>query len=197
MARTKAKPPHQDDAPPSPNIHLRAQVSDRPIEPHEQRFHIFLVDTGWNAPVSKAVRHQLPLIYEYQKQDALYILTHEQSVAALKNAPYLIGKDPTILVYDLYAHDESAAGKFRGFRLNLGVMRNPEQALARLQEFVRFVHEHRSAVCLEKEVRREMHREGIDGMIKILGENLETGIELALIWGGGGGGGGADHAAWR
>ena len=57
-------------------------------------------------------------------------------------------------------------------------MRNPEQALARLQEFVRFVQEHRAAVCLEHEVRRQMHREGLDGMIKILGEGLETGVEF-------------------
>ena len=28
---------------------------------------------------------------------------------------------------------------YRGFRLNLGLIKNPEQALARLQEFLRFV----------------------------------------------------------
>ena len=182
MARAKPKQPAETATPSEETsaqpIDLRARVGGRPIEPHEQRFHIFLVDTGWNAPVSKAVRNQLPLIHEYQSQDALYILTHQQSVAALKTAPYLIGKDPTLLVYDLYARDDSAAGRFRGFRLNLGVMRNPEQALARLQEFVRFVQEHRAAVCLEHEVRRQMHREGLDGMIKILGEGLETGVEF-------------------
>ena len=175
MARPKAK--NHDETPPPP-ITLRSKAAEKPIEPQEQRFHIFLVDTGWNAPVSRDVRRQLPLIHEYQSQDVLYILTHQQSVAALKHSPSLIGKDPTLLVYDLFARDESAVGNYRGFRLNLGVMRNPEQALSRLQEFVRFVHEHRAADRLEHEVRREMHREGLNGMLKILGESLETGIEL-------------------
>ncbi len=164
--------------PPGRPINLRAQVSDAPIDPCDPRFHIFLLDTGWNAPVSKAVRRQLPLIHQYQDQDVLYILSHEQSVEALKNAPYLIGKDPTILVYDCFARDPEHHGNYRGFRLNLGLMRNPEQALARLQEFVRFVHEHRSARFLQRAVRREMHREGVEGAIKILGESLETGIEF-------------------
>lgn len=162
----------------SERITLRSKTTSQPMAAHEARFHIFLVDTGWNAPVSKAVRHQLPLIYQYQRQDTLYILSHEQSVQALKNAPYLIGKDPTILVYDRFSPHGAKDGNYRGFRLNLGLMRNPEQALARLQEFVRFCAEHRMAVCLEADVRREMHREGIDGAMKILGESLETGLEL-------------------
>ena len=58
------------------------------------------------------------------------------------------------------------------------MIKSPEQALSRLQEFVRFVAEHRAAACLDEEVRRQMHREGVEGLVKILGEGLETGIEL-------------------
>ncbi len=191
MAKAHRSKPAAPAPPPEPNpepavaaaepdkpLTLRARSVESPIDPCEPRFHIFLLDTGWNSPVSKAVRHQLPLIHQYQNQDVLYILTHEQSIEALKNAPYLIGKDPTILVYDRFTRDATQHGDYRGFRLNLGLMRNPEQALARLQEFVRFVHEHRAAHCLQGEVRREMHREGIEGVIKILGESLETSIEF-------------------
>jgi len=42
--------------------------------------------------------------------------------------------------------------------------------LSRLQEFLRFLISHRSAVALDTEVRRELHREGARGMIKILRE---------------------------
>ena len=39
--------------PPGRPINLRRQVSEAPIDPCDPRFHIFLLDTGWNAPVSK------------------------------------------------------------------------------------------------------------------------------------------------
>jgi hypothetical protein len=143
-----------------------------------KRFDIFLIDTGWNVPVSKAVRSHLPLMYEYHKQDSLYLLTAEQSIEIVKREPRLIGRDPSIVVYDLYTPEERKAGNFRGFRLHLGRFRHPEQALARLHEFVRFVHMHRTADALHLEVRREMHREGIAGMVKVLREASEASIEL-------------------
>jgi hypothetical protein len=167
---------HAEDQP--EGLNLRSRPLDRPPGPGEKRFHVFLIDTGWNGPVSKAVRQHLPLIYQFQSQDSLYLLSHEQSVEILKRAPELIGHDPTILVYDLYGSGRKESRNYRGFRLNLGLMRNPEQALARLQEFVRFALSHRSAECLDREVRREMHREGVDGVVKILREGLEASIEM-------------------
>ena len=94
-----------------------------------KRFDIFLIDTGWNEPVSKVVRSHLPLVYEYQRQDSLFLLTPEQSVEVLRREPRLIGRDPTIVVYDLYAPADRKVGRYRGFRLNLGRFRRPEQAL--------------------------------------------------------------------
>ena len=83
-------------------------------------------------------------------------------------------------MYDLFAArgTDSADRAYRGFRLSLGLMRHPEQALARLNEFVRFIVEHRTAEHLGHEVRREMHREGFQGMVKIIREGLEAGCEL-------------------
>ena len=72
-----------------------------PITPDSPRFHIFLIDTGWNGPVSKVLRNQLPLFHQYHPQDPLYILTPEQSIKILKNAPEHIGLDPILVVYDL------------------------------------------------------------------------------------------------
>ncbi len=86
-----------------------------------------------------------------------------------------------MIVYDHYPPPTGKKrGKYKGFRLNLGLMKNPHQALARLQDFVRFVMIHRKSRCLEQEVVKELHREGIDGMITILREVSEASIEL--IW---------------
>ena len=72
-----------------------------------KRFDIFLIDTGWNQPVSKLVRSHLPTLHQYQKQDSLYILTTEQSVEILRREPALIGRDPTLLLYDLHAAERA------------------------------------------------------------------------------------------
>jgi hypothetical protein len=164
--------PNTSSAGPKEPLDLRTEQPSGPVDPGQKRFDIFLIDTGWNRPISEMVRAHLPLLYEYQKQDSLYLLTHRQSVEVLKHDSDLIGHDPTIVFYDRYG-----AGNYRGFRLNLGLMRNAEQALARLQEFIRFVAANRAAADLQREVRRELHREGVDGIIKLL---RETGTELLL-----------------
>jgi hypothetical protein len=160
--RTAAEPPIDLD--------LRTRHTDGPPAKNEKRFNVFLIDTGWNAPISKAVRTHLRMVFEYHPHDSLYELTPQQSVEVLKRDPTLIGCDPTIIVYDLYASSLPNACKYRGFRLNLGLLRNPEQALARLQEFNRFVSLNRCDEHLERCVRKELHREGIEGIVKLLRE---------------------------
>src|ERR1700722_10159857 len=113
---------HSDDST-SVDLDLRTSRVTGPLTPEMKRFDIFLVDTGWNRPISEMVRSHLPLIYEYQKQDSLYLLTHRQSVEVLKHDTDLIGHDPTIIFYDRYG-----TGNYCGFRLNLGLLRNAEQA---------------------------------------------------------------------
>ena len=159
-------------SPPPTKLDLKARRASEPLTPDMKRFDIFLIDTGWNRPISEMVRSHLPLIYEYQKQDTLYLLTHRQSVEVLKHDPDLIGRDPTIIFYDC-----CGSGNYCGFRLNLGLLKNAEQALARLQQFIRFVAANRTAAHLDREVRRELHREGLDGMIKLM---RETTTELLL-----------------
>jgi hypothetical protein len=161
-------------------LHLRTGDTLGPPTPDMKRFNIFLVDTGWNAHVSKVVCAHLRSLFDtggYHEHDSLYILTPAQSAEILKRDPVLIGCDPTIIVYDLYGCNRSKPGGYRGFRLNLGLIRHPEQAMARLQEFVRFVAMHRCAERLDREVRRELHREGIEGIVKIL---RETSVEMLI-----------------
>ena len=82
--------------------------------------------------------------------------------------PHLIGHDPIILVYDLRAPDNRKSRGYHGFRLNLGLIKHPEQALMRLQEFLRFIAINRNVIRLDRSIQRELYREGLDGMIKII-----------------------------
>jgi hypothetical protein len=153
-------------------LDLRSRDADNLLNGDAQRFNFFLIDTGWNEAISKLVHKHFPrLLHHHNPKDLLFILTPEQSVEVLRNAPYEIGHDPIILVYDLYAPDRSKVQTYKGFRLALGVIRHPEQAMARLQEFFRFIVVHRQSTTLDREIRRELHREGIGGMIKILRES--------------------------
>jgi hypothetical protein len=161
-------------AAPRPHLRLHASESPASLDRKAKRFDVFLIDTGWNRQVSRVVHKHLPVFFDERNPDQLFILSPDQSSTILRLAPELIGHDPTILVYDQYvppAHRGRYKDKiYRGFRLNLGVIKRPEQALARLQDFVRFMLTHRQADHLHRAVTRELHREGFDGMVKILRE---------------------------
>ena len=158
-----------------PCLDLRYKSSDDPHDPNAKRFDFFLVDTGWNKAISEAVHSHLKPLMSLETKEAIYILSQEQSYQLIKGSPRLIGHDPIILVYDHYAHPDRKTRGYRGFRLNLGLIKKPQQALARLQEFLRFVAINRETAHLEACVRRELYREGVDGLIKIL---RETSTEL-------------------
>jgi hypothetical protein len=163
MAKNKnSSPAHPID------LDLRFKPTDKPIDPDDKRFDIFLIDTGWNQAVGKVIESHLSLFFGIDNHDSYYVLSREQSVGILKRAPQLIGHDPIILVYDVRAPGDRKSRGYHGFRLNLGLIKHPSQALARLQEFLRFIALNRSVVRLDRSIRRELYREGLDGMIKIL-----------------------------
>jgi hypothetical protein len=161
----------KDQQSPIADLDLRSRSFDGPPPPEETRFNFFLIDTGWNEPVSKVVHKHFSMIQKHLQHAQLFVLDAQQSVEILKHLPEAIGHDPMILVYDLYTPKSSRPTNYKGFRLSLGLLRHPEQALARLQEFVRFIVVHRQSARLDREVRRELHREGFEGMIKILRES--------------------------
>ena len=157
--------------PPTTRPSLRSGGRTDTSQTKGKRFDMFLIDTGWNRAVSQAVREQVKHMARLHPSESIYVLSYEQSADLLKLDPAAIGYDPTILVYDLYARPGTGTGTYRGFRLNLGLMRYPEQALARLQEFGRFVAMKRDCERLDREVRRELRREGFDGLIRLLHES--------------------------
>jgi hypothetical protein len=160
---------------------LRPKYHEDPLTKETPRFHIFLIDTGWNGPVSKVLHEHIPLFHQYHPQDPVFILSKEQSINVLKKAPEHIGRDPMVIIYDNYRskkHVIKEKANYHGFRLNLGIIKNPQQALVKLQEFLKFVTTHRTAECLSCEVERELHREGLSNMVKVLREASEASLEL-------------------
>jgi hypothetical protein len=78
------------------------------------------------------------LIRELQKDDPIYVLSREKSVDFMRRHGSRIGRDPIIAVHDMQALIKGGTSGFHGFRLSLGLLRTPEQALMGLQAFARF-----------------------------------------------------------
>jgi hypothetical protein len=107
------------------------------------------------------------LIRELQKNDPIYVLSRERSVEFMRRHGSRIGRDPIIAVHDMRALETSGTGGFHGFRLSLGLLRTPEQALLGLQSFTRFLVTHRHSTDLEADIRARLRREGLTGAIEI------------------------------
>ena len=140
----------------------------RRTEAAAPRFRIFIIDSGWNSPAHKVLQENFGLIRDLQKDDPIYVLSREQSIEFIRHHPERIGREPSIAVHDLAAMDKSGTTDFHGFRLHLGLMRTPQQALLALQNFVRFLSTHRQSADLEAEIRTDLRREGLAGAIDII-----------------------------
>jgi hypothetical protein len=136
--------------------------------PAAVRFHIFIVDSGWNSPAHRVLVENFELIRNLQNDDPIYVLSRDQSIAFQRSHGSRIGRDPIIAVHDMEALDRGGAAGFHGFRLSLGLLRTPQQALLGLQTFVRFLVTHRRSTDLEADIRADLRREGLMGAIEII-----------------------------
>jgi hypothetical protein len=132
------------------------------------RFHIFIVDSGWNSAAHRVLVENFALIRNLQKDDPIYVLSREQSIAFQRRHGSRIGRDPIIAVHDMDAIDRGGTTGFHGFRLSLGLLRTPQQALLGLQAFTRFLVTHRRSTDLEADIRANLRREGLMGAIEII-----------------------------
>jgi hypothetical protein len=140
-------------------------TQERPSGP---RFRIFIVDAGWNSAARRVLHENFSLIRELQKDDPIYVLSREKSIEFMRRYGSRIGRDPIIAVHDMWALGKSGTAGFHGFRLSLGLLRTPEQALLGLQSFARFLITHRSSADLEADIRADLRREGMAGAIEIM-----------------------------
>ena len=131
------------------------------------RFRIFIVDSGWNSAARRVLHENFALIRDLQKDDPIYVLDREKSVEFMRRHGSRIGRDPIIAVHDMQALNKGGTTGFHGFRLSLGLLRTPQQALMGLQAFARFLVEHRHSADLEADIRARLRREGLSGAIEI------------------------------
>ena len=133
----------------------------------DSRFRIFIVDSGWNSAARRVLHDNFALIRDLQRDDAIYVLSREKSVEFMRRHGSRIGRDPIIAVHDMHAISKGGTSGFHGFRLSLGLLGTPEQALMGLQAFARFLVEHRDSLDLEADIRARLRREGLAGAIEI------------------------------
>ena len=136
-------------------------------------FDIFLIDSGWNTAIAEAVNSNLELIKQYLSRHNFYVLSREQSLALLKQNPVFIGSDPMLMVIDPEGYAEGRE-KGYGFRLNLGILRDPEGAISLLKWVLQVVSDHWTSKDVAATVRKASHKEGVQGTIEIIVETSSS-----------------------
>jgi hypothetical protein len=161
-----ARPMAEEEKPaPTSASQSTAEIGEPSAAP---RFRIFIVDSGWNSAAHRVLVENFALIRELQKEDPIYVLSREKSIEFLRRHGSRIGRDPILAVHDLEAMDKGGTSGFHGFRLHLGLLHTPHQALATLQSFARFLSTHRQSTDLEADIRADLRREGLTGAIEII-----------------------------
>jgi hypothetical protein len=155
------------------DIEPRTQTGQAPRRETDEpsaaaRFHIFIVDSGWNSAAHRVLVENFALLRNLQKDDPIYVLSREQSIELQRRHGSRIVRDPTIAVHDMDALDRGGTSGFHGFRLHLGLLHTPQQALLGLQAFASFLVTHRHSTDLEADVRANLRREGLTGAIEII-----------------------------
>lgn len=181
QSRCEATADATANVPAEPAVSEAAALVSPPSEQEEDerqpRFHFFIIDAGWKSAAARVIRENFHMIREFQNNDPLYILNREQSVDLIRANPELIGKDPIILVHDLHAQGGRGESGYHGFRLCLGLIKNSQQALNAMQEFLRFVQNHRQSADIEKDIRKKLHRQGLEGAIDVIREGAQDLME--------------------
>ena len=148
--------------PPAPAAAPKAAIKD-------VRFHIFIIDTGWNCAASTVLREHINMISDLNIDDELFVLDRPTSIALLRHYPLQVGRDPIIAVHDLHPRHRHRVKHTHGFRMHLGILDTEQQVLGALRMLARFLITHRNAADLDRLVRQDLHRQGLAGAIEIIG----------------------------
>jgi hypothetical protein len=152
---------------------VRRAAAD-PAPPQRPRFHFFLIDSGWDSPAARVIRDNLDMITRFQNDDPLFVLSREQSTALIRRHPHFIGKDPILLARDLEARGARGGSEYHGFHLNLGLLKEPTQVVNALRSFLQFLAHHRHSADIERDIRDQLHRDGVNGAIEVLRLSAES-----------------------
>ena len=115
------------------------------VKATEPRFHIFVINSGWNSVASKILQENLDLIRDLNSDDRVYFVDREASIALIRKYSWQIGRDPIISVHDLRAKHRHRVRHAHGFRMHLGILDDEKEILQTLQIFARFRRINRTA----------------------------------------------------
>ena len=154
-----------------------AETSDNQAAPgptptaaaRDPRFHIFVIDTGWNCAASKVLHDHIDILSHLNIDDKLFVLDRAMSIALLRHYPLQVGRDPIIAVHDLRPRHRHRVKHTHGFRMHLGILDKEKEVLGALKMFARFLVTHRDAADIDTLVREDLHRKGLAGAIQIIG----------------------------
>jgi hypothetical protein len=173
-ASTPAHEAHAAEEPADePQAEATAETTDRapaevtaeqsPAGAQQPRFHIYVIDTGWNSVARKVLQENLALLHDLTSDDPVYMLDRDMSVEFLRRHPSLIGRDPIICAHDLWAIRHSGTSRVHGVRVHLGLLGDEDKVLQAMQMVARFLSTQRMSANLEDVMRRKLRREGLAG----------------------------------
>ncbi|BBL74400.1 hypothetical protein [Methylomagnum ishizawai] len=140
--------------------------------PHTPRYHVFLLDLGWQTENARVIHENLGVINACLGGCPLFVLNREQSLAVLQRDPHLIGSDPCLIVHDTHVLGHNGGDGYHGFRLSLGRAKDGQEALRLFQDFLRFVAEHSGSPDIQKDLSKKLHREGLAQTIELLRHSI-------------------------
>lgn len=167
---------------PTPATAPKATVAAPPekaADPPRRALDIFYVPACWHTSVSEAVEANLPTAASFLKHHHLYVLSEAQTRDYLKLHYSLVGSVPILIVIDREAARKKLATGY-GFRLCLGVVRNPDTAVSLMKWAVQMALMS-STDHMTKAVRQSGHRESFEGMIHLLGEGTSHLVEFGAV----------------
>jgi hypothetical protein len=133
------------------------------------RFDIFVIDVGWNSPVSESFRVNLKQALPYQKNCNSYFLTAKQCYALARLHPSMLGVEPSLIVIDREAYAARRPEGY-GFKLNLGLVRDIGAANNLVKWILAVLAEQKAGSDVTGPVRTLLHKEGMRGAINIMAE---------------------------
>lgn len=160
-------------------------MADSPNAPHGAPRHpqrvldVFFVPSTWKTAVSEAVEANLPIAAEMLNNHRFHILNEEQAHEYQKQHFSLVSAVPILIVVDREAASLNLKTGY-GFRLCLGVMKNPETAVSLFKWGIQLALMPRIE-RITKAVRETGHRESFEGLINLLGEGTSHLVEFGAV----------------
>lgn len=139
---------------------------------------VFYIRSGWKTAVCNAVEDNLAEVASLLRQHRFYVLNEQQVCEYLRLHSILVSAVPILVVIDPEAAKQRLQTGY-GFRLCLGVVKNPEVAVSLLKWGVQMALMSR-ADLMTKSVRESGHRETFVGMIDLLGEGTSHLVEFGV-----------------